>query len=307
MTNRYAGFASEVKDRLFSRLDHRKHTVSIYGRFNAPFDREMVEKINGDDQYFLKMTMQASDIDLIWYDREYNKYRFWGATKFKVVDAMNRIRSRIIKYAVHVPADQQQAPQKQAPQKAAQQAVQQEEKWKPIVIGQSSYKDWQAKSQEFENTQEAYKNQQKAALLRTQLYQIDRERELKRQQEDAEFLVKKIIDFDPEIVSIAKYKKGEVLADDVLQEFMLNGNFEKSNYANELNELCEDFDEYEGQDAENIRQDIKHEFQDLMERKQYLEKLLKQTQTHLLLAEKVVCVDDSIDDTLLPMMNKMKL
>jgi hypothetical protein len=107
MTNRYAGFAFEVKDRLFSRLDHRKNTVSIYGRFNAPSDREMVEKINGGDQYFLKMTMQASDIDLIWYDREYNKYRFWGATKFKVVDAMNRIRSRIIKYAVHVPADQQ--------------------------------------------------------------------------------------------------------------------------------------------------------------------------------------------------------
>jgi hypothetical protein len=89
---------------------------------------------------------------------------------------------------------------------------------------------------------------------------------------------------------------------------MLNGNFEKSNYTNQLRGLSEDFDEYEGEDAENIRQDIKHEFQDLMERKKELETLLKQTQTHLLLAEKVVkvCIDDSVD-TLMPMMNKMKL
>ena len=59
MTNRYYGFAQEVKDRLFSRLDHRNQQVmSIYGRFNAPINQEMVEKINGSNDYFLKKTMQ---------------------------------------------------------------------------------------------------------------------------------------------------------------------------------------------------------------------------------------------------------
>jgi hypothetical protein len=98
------------------------------------------------------------------------------------------------------------------------------------------------------------------------------------------------------------------LADNVLQHFMINGNSLNLKYSEVLSELIEDFDEYEDQDAENIRQDIKHDFEDLMERKKELEKLLKQTQSHLLLAEKVfnICIDDSVD-TLMPMMHKMNL
>ena len=342
MTNRYAGFASDVKDRLFTRLDHRKHTISIYGRFNAPLSREMVEKINGSDEYFLKKTMEASDIDLIWYDSEYNKYRFWGPSKFKVVDAMNRIRSRIIKYVVHVQPEQYQEKQYQAKQyeekrQENRQAKQYEEnrqakqyqanrqpkqfeanrqvkqpkhyEAKQNEEGQSSFMDWEEKVDDFDaaayQKQEQFKLQQKAHRIKMELFEMNRDREFKKEQDDGAFLVKKILEFDPEIVSSDKYKKGGVLPMDVLQQFSFNGNFQKLSYAKKIKDLQA---EMENEDAENLRQDINHEIEDLIEKKKELEKLLKQTQTHLLLSEREysVCVDETMND-LMPMMSSMRL
>ena len=345
MTNRYAGFASDVKDRLFTRLDHRKHTTSIYGRFNAPLSREMVEKINGSDEYFLKKTMEASDIDLIWYDSEYNKYRFWGPSKFKVVDAMNRIRSRIIKYVVHVQPEQYQAKQYEEKRQENRQENRQEKQYeekhyqakqyeekrqakqyqpkdyeakqyqpkhyeaKQNEEGQSSFMDWEEKVDDFDaasyQKQEQFKLQQKAHRIKMELFEMNRDREFKKEQDDGAFLVKKILEFDPEIVSSDKYKKGGVLPMDVLQQFSFNGNFQKLSYAKKIKDLQA---EMENEDAENLRQDINHEIEDLIEKKKELDTLLKQTQTHLLLSEREysVCVDETMND-LMPMMSCMRL
>ena len=286
--------------------------------------------------------MEASDIDLIWYDSEYNKYRFWGPSKFKVVDAMNRIRSRIIKYVVHVQPEQYQEKQYQAKQyeekrQENRQAKQYEEnrqakqyqanrqpkqfeanrqvkqpkhyEAKQNEEGQSSFMDWEEKVDDFDaaayQKQEQFKLQQKAHRIKMELFEMNRDREFKKEQDDGAFLVKKILEFDPEIVSSDKYKKGGVLPMDVLQQFSFNGNFQKLSYAKKIKDLQA---EMENEDAENLRQDINHEIEDLIEKKKELEKLLKQTQTHLLLSEREysVCVDETMND-LMPMMSSMRL
>jgi hypothetical protein len=50
----------------------------------------------------LKKTIKETGIDFIWHDKENGAYLFWGSTKLRLIDAMNHIRSRIIKYAVHL-------------------------------------------------------------------------------------------------------------------------------------------------------------------------------------------------------------
>lgn len=273
MTSRYAGFAQEVKDRLFSRLDHRNQQVmSIYGRFNAPTNQEMVEKINGNNDYFLKKTMQASDVDLIWYDSKYNKYRFWGPSKFKVVDAMNRIRSRIIKYVVHVHT--------------------------PVEM------------QEYEDAQEMMKLRQKAEIVKKEFYQMERERELKSERDDAEFLIKKITDFDAELITPPSKNGGDMQLDGALQQFLVKGKSQKAKYVSSIKYLMNDISREE---HENYRHDFQNEIDDLMKKQICLEKLMKQVQTHLLMNEKIVdiCVpireDDTSIDSLMPMMRSMSI
>lgn len=273
MTSRYAGFAQEVKDRLFSRLDHRNQQVmSIYGRFNAPTNQEMVEKINGNNDYFLKKTMQASDVDLIWYDSKYNKYRFWGPSKFKVVDAMNRIRSRIIKYVVHVHT--------------------------PVEM------------QEYEDAQEMMKLRQKAEIVKKEFYQMERERELKSERDDAEFLIKKITDFDAELITPPSKNGGDMQLDGALQQFLVKGKSQKAKYVSSIKYLMNDISREE---HENYRHDFQNEIDDLTKKHICLEKLMKQVQTHLLMNEKIVdiCVpireDDTSIDSLMPMMHSMSI
>jgi hypothetical protein len=169
--------------------------------------------------------------------------------------------------------------------------------------------DWEEKVDDFDaaayQKQEQLKLEQKAHRIKMELFEMERDREFKKEQDDGAFLVKKILKFDPEIVSSDKYKKGGVLPMDVLQQFSFNGNFQKLSYARKIKELQAEMEEQEHQ---NYRQDIKNEIEDLIEKKKELESLLKQTQTHLLLSEREysVCVDETMND-LMPMMSGMKL
>jgi len=80
----------------------QEDATSTYGEYDAPPCQAIVDKINGSGGHFLKLTVEAANIYLIWYNRAKNTYMFWGPTEQKVRDAMNRIRGRIVKYTVHV-------------------------------------------------------------------------------------------------------------------------------------------------------------------------------------------------------------
>ena len=62
--------------------------------------------IIGEDGYFLKLTTRNCDVDMIWHDRQNNMFLFWGPSIYAVVQAMNQIRSRIIKYTVYIKPQQ---------------------------------------------------------------------------------------------------------------------------------------------------------------------------------------------------------
>jgi len=74
----------------------------VYGDYAAPPNKQIVDQINGQGGYFLKMTAEAAGIYLIWYYQAKERYLFWGPTTRSVRDAMNRIRGRIVKYVVHL-------------------------------------------------------------------------------------------------------------------------------------------------------------------------------------------------------------
>jgi hypothetical protein len=80
-----------------------RRRVSLFGQFDAPTHIATLNKVHGKSGFFLKKTIKETGIDFIWHDKENAQYLFWGSTKLRMIDAMNRIRSRIIKYVVHMP------------------------------------------------------------------------------------------------------------------------------------------------------------------------------------------------------------
>ena len=103
-TNYFKQIPDEFKYAMFKVICEQSHkSPSVYGQYEAPPEREIVESINGRGGYFLKKTAEEANIYLIWFDRQKNIYKFWGASKHEVRDAMNRIRSRIVKYVIHAP------------------------------------------------------------------------------------------------------------------------------------------------------------------------------------------------------------
>jgi hypothetical protein len=84
----------------FKRLDFQLRLPykanMIYGQFDAPANIAVVDEVNGLDGFFLKKTIHETVVDFIWFQKEHCQYLFWGSSKERVVDAMNRIRDRII-------------------------------------------------------------------------------------------------------------------------------------------------------------------------------------------------------------------
>ena len=68
----------------------------IYGQFDGPSNRAVVQDVNGDGGFFLNKTFHETAIDFIWWDQKNCQYLFWGSSKKRVINAMNRIRDRIM-------------------------------------------------------------------------------------------------------------------------------------------------------------------------------------------------------------------
>ena len=79
----------------------------VYGQFDAPANIAVIGRVNGEAGFFLKKTICETGIDFIWFHTELGQYLFWGSSKERVIDAMNKIRSRIIKYVKYFAANQQ--------------------------------------------------------------------------------------------------------------------------------------------------------------------------------------------------------
>ena len=101
VTNNFTYMSEEFKRVLFFRIGNRPWPTT-FGMFNAPSHILALKKIIGIDGHFLKLTTQNCDVDMIWHDRWNNMFVFWGPSVYTVVQAMNQIRSRIIKYTVYV-------------------------------------------------------------------------------------------------------------------------------------------------------------------------------------------------------------
>jgi len=100
-TDNLENIQPEIRYRMLSDICRNK-SISVYGDYAAPPNKQIVDQINGQGGYFLKMTAEAAGIYLIWYYQAKERYLFWGPTTRSVRDAMNRIRGRIVKYVVHL-------------------------------------------------------------------------------------------------------------------------------------------------------------------------------------------------------------
>jgi hypothetical protein len=58
----------------------------------------VVQKVIGQNGYYLKKTTELSDVHFIWYEPSLNNFLFWAPNRFSIVKAMKAIRQRIIKY-----------------------------------------------------------------------------------------------------------------------------------------------------------------------------------------------------------------
>ena len=100
-TDNLESIQPEIRYRMLSDICRQK-SISVYGDYAAPPSKQIVDQINGQGGYFLKMTAKAAGIYLIWYYQAKERYLFWGPSQRSVRDAMNRIRGRIVKYVVHL-------------------------------------------------------------------------------------------------------------------------------------------------------------------------------------------------------------
>ena len=121
ITNNLTCISEEFRNTLFFRISNRPWPTT-FGVFSAPPNIDAVKMIIGEDGYFLKLTTRVCDVDMIWHDRKNNMFLFWGPCIYAVAQAMNQIRSRIIKYTVYINPAQASARPIQEPYQEPQQA-----------------------------------------------------------------------------------------------------------------------------------------------------------------------------------------
>jgi hypothetical protein len=125
VTNSFTYVSEDFKQNLFFRIGNRQWPTTL-GMFNAPSNVPALKKIIGTDGHFLKLTTSNCDADMIWHDRLNKMFVFWGPSIYAVVQAMNQIRSRIVKYTVYVDPTQARTQPVQEPQQARTQRQQYE-------------------------------------------------------------------------------------------------------------------------------------------------------------------------------------
>jgi hypothetical protein len=93
--------SEDFKSKLFFRIGNRNWPTTV-GMYKAPRNIDALKMIIGENGHFLKLTTSHCDVDMIWHDRRNEMFLFWGPSIYTVVQAMNQIRSRIIKYTIYV-------------------------------------------------------------------------------------------------------------------------------------------------------------------------------------------------------------
>ena len=138
--------SEEFRNILFFRISGRPWPTT-FGMFDAPPNSNALKMIIGEDGYFLKLTTRNCDVDIIWHDRQNNRFLFWGPSMYNVIQAMNQIRSRIIKYTFYVtpthvgvlPAQVPQQAYETQPQEAYETQPQEAYDNDPQVVPQRGY------------------------------------------------------------------------------------------------------------------------------------------------------------------------
>ena len=121
-TYKFTSIFRETERILLERLSSRRNPVVVVGTFDAP-QKDIADKVNGSERYFLKKTMEETGVYLILYDMKHSTYTFWGSSACKVCDAMNQIRNRIITYVVHVPSNGAKQKHVHSPEPVAREPV----------------------------------------------------------------------------------------------------------------------------------------------------------------------------------------
>ena len=99
VTNNLKNLPKEYKDLKYLLDGNLRNVSCYYGQMDAPSNLAIIKKVNGKRGFFLKKTIHETVIYFIWWDKVNSAYLFWGSCKTPVIDAMNRIRYRILKYA----------------------------------------------------------------------------------------------------------------------------------------------------------------------------------------------------------------
>ncbi len=97
-TDLFHNIPEPYREFLFRRLCDRAKLETMYSDLPAPSDVEILKRIIGENGHYLKLTTSNCNADFIWHDREAKLFRFWAPKKYNLIQAMNIIRGRIIKY-----------------------------------------------------------------------------------------------------------------------------------------------------------------------------------------------------------------
>ena len=82
--------------------DVRSREFSSFGSIKAPHCVDTVKQIVGNEDYYLKLTMNKHFVDFIKHDSEKNEFHFWGDYQC-CIKAMNELRYRICKIESRLP------------------------------------------------------------------------------------------------------------------------------------------------------------------------------------------------------------
>ena len=93
-TNGFCDMSANSAD--WIQRDVRSREFSSFGSIPAPKDMSVVEKIIGEDDYYLKLTTKNHEMDYICYDSETEEFQVWGEYQC-CIRALNEIRYRIHK------------------------------------------------------------------------------------------------------------------------------------------------------------------------------------------------------------------
>ena len=89
-------FMNSLYNKMIDRFNIERPTVFSY--LPAPASSEVSKKVIGGGGYYFKLTTTNCGVDFIWHDRMNNSFLFWGPSNFRLIRALNIIRSRILKY-----------------------------------------------------------------------------------------------------------------------------------------------------------------------------------------------------------------